>query len=545
MNTNANAEYYYPQPTISTNRSAEFVNVHSRIMPSAFGAAPWESHTRMQIDFNMGSTMGRTPGAYPSPPAYPAADPWAPVYYGTEHGYDDAEDAYSEYNPSSTASAPAPAKFLPVLVLALALKKKKAKKTETPAPEEGPNRQELLARILDNYDDLKAAGVDDKDSTFGLEDVDAILENPNDYDADLVALAKDIRKCDDVVDLADWVTNRSGAQTQDHSNTRLEYVGALNLLEDGNAVAAAIDYLRANFTRIAGNGGNSTAMERSDVEAEIQTLNNGTDTEKALAATLSKIYYEGPAGEAKGDLITALANATGNNNSSSQTITVEGIDRLRSILNKNGAPGSELNDYDYYGVGFSGYGVGDPHFKSLKDGRTYDIHPPQGSVVNLLGDKRIKINGALAAWGNSSATVFSQFGLQIGTHKIAIDRANPTPTIDGVAMTEGQTVQLQHGTVTWQNNKLTFNTVEYQGTLFHRGSYLDIHLNIGAEGNRADGVQSEGIIGVTANIDIAPTVNSQTGAGALGEGRTIADYTISSGDLFGEADNAAVRRFTP
>jgi hypothetical protein len=195
------------------------------------------------------------------------------------------------------------------------------------------SRKDILSNIIDKFDALKEAG-DLKDGVFGMEDVSAILKDPGKFSGDVVSLAQNINQNQDLIDLADWVSNSSGPHTHDQTNDKLQYKGALEVLNDTGKIKTVIKYLKDNFAQIAALGGNTTALEREDVEARITALNQGSDADKALAETLSKLYYSGADSSSKRDLITILANASGNNSSSSQTLTQDGLNRLQGILDK-------------------------------------------------------------------------------------------------------------------------------------------------------------------------------------------------------------------
>jgi hypothetical protein len=424
------------------------------------------------------------------------------------------------------------------------------------------NREDLLARVIDNFDTLKVAGPNDKDSEFGMEDVDAILANPGQHSANTVRLAQDVYDNRDLVDLADWVKDSSGPGTHDRTSAKFQYIGARDILRDKTKVNNAVDYLTENYERISRNGGNTTVMERSDLEAEVTRLQAGNDADKAIAATLKKAYFQPGSGN-KNDFISVLANASGNNASGDQTITMQGLFNMKRIVCRRPEDGAIPRDYEWWCPPGHGGGHGDPHGTSLKDSKGFEYQPAAGTTVNLLEDKGVRINAEMGFWQNHQGqdlTVHKNIYLSFGGDKIKVtggdDGGAPVITkADGstVTMTDGQTLDLADGTkVTWNNRTLSFKSSEYDGSIVQTGYGCDINLRVDQTiGNRSDGVRSQGIIGNTANYDIPtwngsyenPNYNMTTGAGLLEGNLTFADYTIDGNDKWGATRNATLRRF--
>ncbi len=192
--------------------------------------------------------------------------------------------------------------------------------------------ENIREKICDNFDAMKEAG-DVQDCTFGMEDVRAILANPSDYSSNVVNLARTLNKNSHLIDLADWISTRISDQSHDRTNEHIQYEDMKTVLADKTQITTAVNYLIGHFDDIADNGGNPTALERSDIEAEITRLQDGTSSEKAIAETLTKIYSHQANGNAPGDLITILANASGNNCPDCPVLTLDGLKDFKSVLN--------------------------------------------------------------------------------------------------------------------------------------------------------------------------------------------------------------------
>lgn len=305
---------------------------------------PWGmDHTQGTFRFGAFSMWGR-PQYDPFHPDFIRPYRHMPLDWLDEPEEEDIQEDtrhWQPFSPASVGRASETLKLLLSLILFIVLHQSDANSDDTGSDggDDGSpaspavSRRDLLAQVIAQFEQLKGAS-DLKPHVFGMEDVSAILNNPDQYDDDVVSLAQNLNQHQDLIDLADWVSNSSGPHTHDRTNDLLQYEGALELLNNKDEVNTVIRFIRDNFAEIAALGGNTTALERADLDAKIAQLNDGSDADKALAAALTRIYYQGAEGDVPRDLITVLANASGNNASTSQVITLDGLNRLEDIINR-------------------------------------------------------------------------------------------------------------------------------------------------------------------------------------------------------------------
>ncbi len=212
------------------------------------------------------------------------------------------------------------------------------------------------------------------------------------------------------------------------------------------------------------------------------------------------------------------------------------------------------------GAGMKGRFWGDPHFESMKDGKKYDLHPAQGTTVNVFSDKDLQMNCKADKWKDDpTATVFTDMGLQLGGYRLKFGINDDAPILmfnDGrsVPLQDGVEVDLGCAKVKWNKatNKLEFENNEYKGVCEKvADGYLNVDVQVTEQGYLSDCVEPEGLLGRSVKGDISDNVDCKTGAGALGidpttgQPRTFDNYTIANGDLFGVANDPSVRRFDP
>lgn len=207
--------------------------------------------------------------------------------------------------------------------------------------------------------------------------------------------------------------------------------------------------------------------------------------------------------------------------------------------------------------GPTGQTWGDPHFVCFEGGK-YDVQGKAGKTYNIISDKTLQMNARFDEYTKEKgATVMGAVGIKVGDEKsgvtkIEADAKTGVAKVNGKELKKGDTVKFKtgvkdqngadiEGSAVWDGKKLTVNTAEYQIELTDKGGHFDTHYRVSNFGVRADGVQSHGLLGQTADFD-GKARNGKQGAGAQGEGAidgVYTDYEVS--DLFG--DNFKFNRY--
>ena len=182
-------------------------------------------------------------------------------------------------------------------------------------------------------------------------------------------------------------------------------------------------------------------------------------------------------------------------------------------------------DAEEVDLGGGGRVHGDPHFVGF-NGVNYDVHGEKGHTYNLITDSGFQVNALFNEVGDGRpATMMTQIGVVMENDEILI---NPSggPTVNGVAMREGQTLNANGGTITYSGGNVTVRSAEYTVTFAQRSGYLDL-TDVSAR--NIDGVLPEGLVGVTANPNHAgrrPVPGGQQGEGVISG--TYRDHEVSS-----------------
>jgi len=156
---------------------------------------------------------------------------------------------------------------------------------------------------------------------------------------------------------------------------------------------------------------------------------------------------------------------------------------------------------------------GDPHFVG-DDGGKYDIQGVDGGVYNMLSDADIQYNARFAAWGNGGATVVDAIGVTVWNSQVGWE-VGTGPTLNGVAIAEGETTQFEGGSVSWQGNDVVVETEEYSLTFKNNGNH--INGDYVAKNPFGDEVGAHGLWGQTVDAG-TEAVSGDIGAGAQGGG---------------------------
>lgn len=200
---------------------------------------------------------------------------------------------------------------------------------------------------------------------------------------------------------------------------------------------------------------------------------------------------------------------------------------------------------------------GDPHFKDLTNPSTnpnvtnYDVMGESGKVYNILSDKSIQFNAEYQCYGTETNTTVSKVGIKLkpdnGTAwQVAFDAESGTPSIDGTALTNGQTKTLtmngQAASVYFKDGTLWVKTPEYVLEIIDKGTHIDTLVKTTDKGVLCDLVNPNGLLGQTLDGDANLRVGNQ-GAGAQGQGAIDLDYqNYEVSGLFADPE-AYINRF--
>ena len=141
---------------------------------------------------------------------------------------------------------------------------------------------------------------------------------------------------------------------------------------------------------------------------------------------------------------------------------------------------------------------GDPHFVGF-DGSHFDFQGHPGGKYLLLEDRGFRL-AALFSQSNNSTTVMTQIGGTVNGRKFHIG-VNGTPTIDDVAMKQGEEINLGNGSIQWDGKALHIKNGEYDMEIKRQEGHLDVSGKTGDNGVLADGQAPTGILGQTALKD--------------------------------------------
>ncbi len=183
-----------------------------------------------------------------------------------------------------------------------------------------------------------------------------------------------------------------------------------------------------------------------------------------------------------------------------------------------------------YEGGNKGQYWGDPHLVGF-DGEKYDVMGQPGKIYNMLSDQNVQYNTKFDAWGNDGATIISEAAMQVGQDRVLYDRSGNAPTVNGVALEKGKTVQLSDkGSATWDGSQLVVNTGEYTIDLKTvenaQGNYLDSNVTINQGGPFSDFVAPHGLLGQTAD-GVAGAHVGDLGQDQGKQGGTVIDGTVA------------------